>query len=114
MINTTKLVLATVTLCAIVMSGCSKDKPRVRVNNQRGEITDVQLKRQSGNTYNINDVVPNSTTGYIEVEVSNYEIDAKPEGSTGSATSFFLAEEDKSYTVVVLNTTPPSIRVDTQ
>ncbi len=99
---------------AFSAGGCSKDKPRVRVNNQRNEITDVQLKRQTGNTYNINDVGANSVTGYIEVDVSNYEVDVKPEGTTGNATSFFVAEEDKSYTVVVLNTTPPTVRVDTQ
>ncbi len=93
------------------MVGCSKDKPKVRVSNQRNDITDVQLKRQSGNTVNINDVGANATTGYIEVDVSNYEVDAKPENVSGNATTFFNAQEDKLYTIVVLNTTPPSVRV---
>jgi hypothetical protein len=97
----------------VSVGGCSKDKPKVRVSNQRDDVTDVQLKRQSGNTVNINDVGRNSTTGYIEVDVSNYEVDAKPEGVSGNATTFFMAEEDNSYTIVVLNTTPPTVRVDT-
>lgn len=104
--------VATIVLC-LSLFGCSKEKPKVRVNNQRPQITDVQLKRSGGNTYNMNDVGGNSTTGYIEVDVSNYEVDAKPENVTGNATTFFLAEEDKTYTIVVLNTTPPTVRVDT-
>jgi len=104
--------VATIALC-VSLFGCSKDKPKVRVGNQRNDITDVQLKRQSGNTYNINDVGRNSTTGYIEVDVSTYEVDAKPENVSGNATTFFTAEEDKLYTIVVLNTNPPTVRVDT-
>lgn len=104
--------VATIMLC-LSLFGCSKDKPKVRVNNQRSEITDVQLKRQSGNTYNINDVGGSSTTGYIEVDVSTYEVDVKPENVSGNATTFFTAEEDKLYTIVVLNTNPPTVRVDT-
>jgi hypothetical protein len=103
------IIAATATLIGLV--GCSKDKPKVRVTNQRGDITDVQLKRSAGNTYNINDVGANATTGYIEVDVSNYEVDAKPENVSGNATTFFNAQEDKLYTIVVLNTTPPTVRV---
>lgn len=104
--------VATIVLC-LSLFGCSKDKPKVRVSNQRNDITDVQLKRQTANTININDVGANSTTGYIEVDVSNYEVDAKPENVSGNATTFFMAEEDKTYTIVVLNTNPPTVRVDT-
>ena len=110
-----KILLTTILTIGVCygLIGCSKDKPKVRVNNQRADITDVQLKRQSGNTININDVGRNSTTGYIEVDVSTYEVDAKPENVSGNTTTFFSAEEDKLYTVVVLNTTPPAVRVDT-
>ncbi len=110
-----KILFVAFAAITVLMStaGCSKDKPKVRVSNQRNDITDVQLKRSAGNTYNINDVGANGTTGYIEVDVSNYEVDAKPEGVSGNATTFFMAEEDKSYTIIVLNTTPPTVRVDT-
>lgn len=96
----------------IGLSACSSDPPRVRVASQRPEITDIQLKRSSGNTININDVGPNSTTGYINVDPSNYEVDAKVEGVSPSATTFFTADEDESYTIVVLDTNPPTLRVD--
>lgn len=110
-----KKIFLVLMVCVLSLSvdGCSKNKPKVRVSNQRADITDVQLKRSGGNTYNMNDVGGNSTTGYIEVDVSNYEVDAKPENVSGNATTFFMAEEDKSYTIIVLNTTPPSVRVDT-
>jgi hypothetical protein len=94
------------------LAACSPDPPRVRVTNQRAEITDVQLKRSSGSTYNINDVGPRSTTGYVEVDPVTYEVDAKVEGISPNATTFFTAEEDRTYTVVVLSTTPPTVRVD--
>ena len=103
------IIVAGLLLC---LSSCSNDPPRVRVSNQRQEITDVQLKRSSGTTVNINDVGPGSTTGYIEVSVSPYEVDAKVENVSPSATTFFTADEDETYTVVVLNTTPPTVRVD--
>ncbi len=101
-----------IVLLSIVLSACSSDPPRVRVSNQRLEITDVQLKRSSGNTYNLNDVGPQITTGYLEVEPSSYEVDAKVEGVSPSATTHFTAHEDESYTIVVLNTIPPTLRVD--
>jgi hypothetical protein len=96
----------------LLLVGCSKEKPKVRVMNQRSDIVDVQLKRQSGNTYNINDVAGNSATGYIEVDVANFEVEAKPENVSGKATTFFTAEEDKSYTIVIPSTITPTVRVE--
>lgn len=97
---------------ALGIAACSSDPPRVRVSNQRSEVVDVQLKRSSGNTYNYNDVGAASTTGYIDVETTSYEVDAKVEGISASATTFFGASEDETYTVVVLDTDPPTVRVD--
>lgn len=94
------------------LSACSTDPPRVRVANQRPEIADIQLKRSSGNTFNISDVGPTSTTGYIGVEPSTYEVDAKVEGISASATTFFTADEDQAYTIVVINSDPPTVRID--
>lgn len=96
----------------IGLSACSTDPPKVRVSNQRAEVTDVQLKRSSGNTYNFNDIGAGTSTGYVEVESSTYEVEAKVEGISESATTFFTAGEDESYTVVVMNSTPPTVRVD--
>jgi hypothetical protein len=61
---------------------------------------------------NINDVGPNSTTGYIEVPTSQYEVDVNIENVSPSTTTFFTASGDESYTIAVLNTVPPTVRVD--
>jgi hypothetical protein len=106
-------------MCAVIAAaifisagGCSKDPPKVRASNQRPTVADVQLKPPSGSTVNINDVGPSSTTGYIEVPESQYEVDVNIENVSASATTFFTASEDESYTIVVLNTDPPTARVD--
>ena len=103
------LVVVTILISVV---GCSEDAPMVRVSNQRPTVADVQLKPPSGSTVNINDVGPNSTTGYIEVPTSQYEVDANVENVSTSATTFFTAAEDEFHTIVVLNTDPPTLRVD--
>ena len=107
------------TICGLVgatiligVLGCSKDPPKVRASNQRPTTAHVQLKPPSGSTININNVGPGSTTGYIEVPESQYEVDVNIENVSASATTFFTASEDESYTIVVLNTDPPTARVD--
>ncbi|MER3525279.1 MAG: hypothetical protein C4326_14865 [Ignavibacteria bacterium] len=91
---------------------CAKEKPKVRVENRRAELIDVQLKRQQGSTINFNDVGGGATTGFVEVDRATYELDVKVEGLSTDATTFFTAEEDKQYGVVVPKTTPPSVRIE--
>ncbi len=93
------------------ISACSSEPPKVRVSNQRSEIVDVQLKRSQGNTININDVNGNTSTGYIDVDRSVYEVDAKIEGVSQSATTHFTADEDKTYTIIVSAANPPTVTV---
>jgi len=95
----------------IGLSACSADPPRVRVQNQRQEIVDVALKPPSGSTININDVGPGAATGYIDVPTSQYEVDANVENVSPHATTHFTADEDQTYTVVILNTSPPTVTV---
>lgn len=102
----------TLVIVLVSLSACSTDPPKVRVSNQRAEVTDVQLKRSSGNTYNFNDIGAGTSSGYVEVETATYEVEAKVEGVSESATTFFTAAEDQSYTVVVMNSSPPTVRVD--
>jgi hypothetical protein len=94
-----------------ILSACSTEPPRVRVSNQQGLIVDVQLKRSGGNTYNINDVSGFSATGYIDVDRSVYEVDAKLEDNNKHATTHFTAEEDQTYTIIVTGANPPAVTV---
>lgn len=94
-----------------VFVACNPEAPKVRVQNQNSQIADVALKPPSGSTININDVSPGAQTSYIEVPSSNYEVDINIENVSPNITTHFFAEEDNSYTIVVSNTTPPSVIV---
>ena len=90
---------------------CAPEAPRVRVENQNQEIVDVALKPPSGSTININDVGFVAQTRYLEVPSSNYEVDVNVENVSPNATTFFRADEDGNYTIIVANTSPPTVRV---
>ena len=73
--------------------------------------TKLLRKPRSGSTININDVGPRSATGYVDIPATAYEVDAKVENVSASATTFFTADMDQTYTVVVLDGDPPTVRV---
>lgn len=94
-----------------VFIACNPEAPKVRVQNQNAQVADVALKPPSGSTININDVSAGAQTSYIEVPSSNYEVDVNIENVSPDITTHFYAEEDNSYTIVVSNTTPPTVIV---
>jgi hypothetical protein len=94
------------------LSACAPESPRVRVQNQNQEIVDVALKPPSGSTINIDDVSAGVQTSYIEVPSSNYEVDVNVENISPNITTFFQADEDGNYTIIVANTSPPTFRVN--
>ncbi|OFV91458.1 MAG: hypothetical protein A3G76_15595 [Acidobacteria bacterium RIFCSPLOWO2_12_FULL_65_11] len=102
----------TVVVLALNLIGCSQDPPTVRVRNERPTEADVQLKPPSGSTINISDVAPGATTGYLSVGASNYEVVVNITNVSESPTTFFNAGTDRSYTIVVVNSTPATVRVD--
>lgn len=103
------IVLAAAVL--MILAACNPESPRVRVQNQNSQIIDVALKPPSGSTININDVSGGNQTSYIEVTSSNYEVDVNIENVSSNITTHFQAEEDNSYTIIVSNTTPPTVIV---
>ncbi len=106
-----KRIIIFIAVIFVSIVACSKELPRVRVQNQHSQVVDVALKPPSGSTININDVSGSSQTSYIEVPPSNYEVDVNIENISSKITTHFLAEEDKSYTIVVENTSPPVVKV---
>jgi PBP1b-binding outer membrane lipoprotein LpoB len=107
----------TITLAALILiflASCSPESPRVKVQNQNSQVVDVALKPPSGSTININDVSAGNETSYIEVPSSNYEVDVNVENVSSNITTFFQADEDGNYTIVVSNASPPSVRVNKQ
>jgi len=104
----------TITLATLILTGfvaCSPESPRVKVQNQNSQVVDVALKPPSGSTININDVSGGNETSYIDVPVSNYEVDVNIENITPNVTTFFRAEDDGSYIVVVSNSAPATVNV---
>lgn len=106
-----KKTIALAALMLITLAACSPESPRVKVQNQNSQVVDVAIKPPSGSTININDVEGGNETSYIEVPVSNYEVDVNVENVTPNVTTHFWAEDDGSYTIVVSNSTPAAVNV---
>ena len=100
-----------VTALFIGLMACNPELPQIRVQNQNTQVVDVALKPPSGSTININEVSGGNESSYIEVPTSNYEVDVNVENVTPNVTTHFLAEEDGSYTIVVSDSTPPTVNV---
>ena len=93
---------------------CSTDPenpPKFRIRNDRATDANLQVKTSGGNTININNVKPGTTSDYQEVATGQVDITVTIQGQSGQYTASFLAQINQSYTVVVANTTPPSINV---
>ena len=90
---------------------CNPELPQIRVQNQNTKVVDVALKPPSGSTIDINYVSGGNESSYIEVPTSNYEVYVNVENVTPNVTTHFLAEEDGSYTIVVSDSTPPTVNV---
>ncbi|MDP2886985.1 MAG: hypothetical protein Q8P51_18420 [Ignavibacteria bacterium] len=93
--------------------GCSKKPPSVRVFNERATKVNVQIKT-SDNTINLNDVAAGQTTNYQDISEGPCGATAVIQNESVSPTRSFSAEKDNNYTVIVANTTPPTVRVDSQ
>jgi hypothetical protein len=100
--------------CFLLLSvvGCTDDPPSIRVYNERPTKANVQVKAQSGNTININDVASTATTNYQDVAVGAHLVTAVIQNESVSPSVAFEASENTNYTIVVVNSTPPSLRVD--
>jgi hypothetical protein len=92
--------------------GCSEDPPSVRVYNERATKANVQVKSSTGNTINLNDVLPGQTVKFQEITEGLSETNAVIQDESVSPTATFVASNDYKYTIVVANTTPPTIRID--
>lgn len=100
-----------VLLLIITFIACSDEPPSFRVKNERSTKANVQIKTVA-NTENINDVQPGTATNYREVAQGLVEISAEIQNETDEPTGSFTAQENNNYTIVIVNTTPPTIRID--
>jgi len=83
----------------------------MRVKNERTTKANVQIKTVN-NTINQNDVQPGTVTNYQEVSEGAIEVTAGIQNETVTPTKNFNSENNNNYTIVILNSTPPTIRID--
>jgi len=95
------------------LPGCSTEPPSLRVFNERSSKANLQIKPDAGNTFNINDLAGGTGTAYQDISTGGYVVTATIQDETVSPEVRFVASEDNNYTVVVVNSTPPTLRVDT-
>lgn len=103
-----------VILIAFSLSGCSNDPdapPKFRVQNLRLTDASLQVKTSGGNTININNVKPGSVSAYQEVAEGVVEITVSIQNEPGDFKASFVAVNNKTFTIVVNNTTPPAVVV---
>lgn len=95
----------------VTFVACSEEPPSFRVKNDRPTKANVQIKT-ANNTININDVQPGTVTNYQDVAEGKVEITAGIQNEDVSPTGSFSAVNDYNYTIIIVNSTPPSIKVD--
>jgi hypothetical protein len=108
------LLLVSLLVFVLINVACSEEPPSVRVKNERTNKTNVQLKQADGNTININDVAGGSVTGYRDLVEGQTQATAVIQNEAVSPSIPFSAAKDRNYTVVVTNSNPPTLRVDSE
>ncbi len=96
----------------LVTTACSSEPPSVRVQNQRTNKANVQIKMANANTININDVGAGATSSYQEISTGTTMATAVIQNEKDSPSIQFTASEDKNYTVVIQSGTAPTLKVD--
>lgn len=96
----------------ILIVACSDEPPSIRVSNQNPNKTNVQIKLSNANTININDVQPNATTNYQEIVDGVVVATAVIQNEKTTPSNTFSAAKNRNYTVVIQNSTPPTIKID--
>lgn len=108
-----KNLLAFLLVLVLTTLACSSKPPSIRVSNQRSTKANVQVKLENQNTININDVAGGTTTSYQEISEGAVLVTAIIQNESVSPVISFNADRDKNHTIVVLTSTPPTLRIDT-
>jgi hypothetical protein len=98
-------------ILVLVFIACADQLPGMRVMNERTTKANVQIKTVN-NTINHNDVLPGTSTNYQEVSEGAIEVTAEIQNETVSPTKNFTSMNNNNYTIVIVNSTPPAIRID--
>lgn len=85
--------------------------PKFRVHNQRTTDASLQVKTSGGNTININNVKPGTFSEYQAVAKGQVDVTVTIQGESGDFKASFIADNNKSFTIVVFNTTTPTVGI---
>jgi len=102
------IVMIVVTLS---IAACSEEPPSIRVSNERTNKANVQIKTVN-NTINHNDVAGGTATNYQDVAEGKIDVTAEIQNESVSPTTTFNASNDNNYTIVILNSNPPLLKVN--
>ncbi len=94
----------------LALAACSEEPPSVRVSNERATKANVQFKTVN-NTLNQNDVAGGTITNYQDVPEGKIDVTAEIQNENVSPTTTFNASKDNNYTIVIMNTNPPVLKV---
>ena len=93
------------------IAACSEEPPSIRVSNERTNKANVQIKTVN-NTINHNDVAGGTATNYQDVAEGKIDVTAEIQNESVSPTTTFNASNDNNYTIVILNSNPPLLKVN--
>jgi len=99
---------------AMMMIGCAEEEPSVRVLNERPTKANVQVKPKTGNTININDVAAGQQSSFQNIAEGACEATAVIQNESVSPAVNFTTENDYNYTIIVANTTPPTLKINAE
>ncbi len=109
-----KNLLILLSVFVLLTIACSEEPPSVRVKNERTVKANVQIKQADGNTININDVESGITTGFRDIVEGSTKATAVIQDESVSPEVSFNTTKDINYTVVIENSNPPKLRVDSE
>jgi hypothetical protein len=101
-------------LLGIAAGGCSDDPPSLRVRNDYSKKANLQFKPAGAATFNVNDVEAGAVREYGEIGEVEHQVSATIQSESAAPAAVFTAKSNYTYTVVVTNTTPPTLRVDAE
>ena len=105
--------ISLILVVALTMFGCSGDAPPFfRIRNERSTKASMQVKTSNGNTININNIEPGSTSEYQASTEGLIEITVIIQGESVVPTASFNAVNNGRYTIVILAGTTPALRID--
>jgi hypothetical protein len=106
-----KMCCITLIFISLSIIACSEEAPSIRVSNERVSKANVQIKTVN-NTINHNDVAGGTATIYQDVPEGKIDVTAEIQNETVSPITTFNASNDNNYTIVIVNSNPPVLKVN--